>query len=52
MYSFNTCLLHLFSAYVCFMFGNAIPEPFFKDFEGKAFEESEFFFMDQQGRSP
>jgi hypothetical protein len=50
MYSFNTCLLHLFSACVCFTLGNVVPEPFFEDFHDQAFEESQLFFVDQQGK--
>jgi hypothetical protein len=26
-----------------------VPEPFFKDFQDQAFEESQFLFADQQG---
>jgi hypothetical protein len=27
-------------------------EPFFKDFQDQAFEESQFFFAEQQGKCP
>jgi hypothetical protein len=32
------------------MLGNAAPEPFFEDFHDQAFEESQLFFADQQGK--
>jgi hypothetical protein len=34
------------------MIGNVAPEPFFEDFQDQAFEESQHFFADQQGKSP
>jgi hypothetical protein len=34
------------------MLGNATPEPFIKDFQDQAFEESQLFFADQQGKLP
>jgi hypothetical protein len=34
------------------MLGNAAPEPFFKDFQDQAFEETQLFFADQQDNSP
>jgi hypothetical protein len=34
------------------MLGNAIPAPFFEDFQDQAFEESPFFFAEQQGKCP
>jgi hypothetical protein len=34
------------------MLGNAAPEPFFKDLQDQAFEETQLFFVDQQGKSP
>jgi hypothetical protein len=34
------------------MLGNAVPEPFFDDFQDQAFEKSQLFFMDQQGKLP
>jgi hypothetical protein len=34
------------------MTGNVVPEPLFKDFRDQAFEESQLFFVDQQGKSP
>jgi hypothetical protein len=34
------------------MLGNAAPEPFFEDFHDHAFEETQLFFADQQGKSP
>jgi hypothetical protein len=34
------------------MLGNAAPEPFFEDFQDQAFEESQLYFVDQQGKSP
>jgi hypothetical protein len=37
---------------VCFMLGNAVLEPFFEDFQDQAFEESQFFFTEQQGKCP
>jgi hypothetical protein len=33
-------------ACVCFMLGNAVPEPFFEDFQDQAFEEPPFFFAE------
>jgi hypothetical protein len=39
-------------ACVCFTMGNIVPEPFFEDFQDQAFEESQLFFADQQGKSP
>jgi hypothetical protein len=29
-----------------------MPEPFFEDFQDQAFEESQFFFAEQQGKCP
>jgi hypothetical protein len=29
-----------------------VPGPFFEDFQDQAFEESQFFFVDQQGKLP
>jgi hypothetical protein len=43
---------YLFIACVYFVLGNAVPEPFFEDFQDQAFEESSFFFAEQQGKSP
>jgi hypothetical protein len=37
---------------VCFMFGNIVLEPFSKDFQDKAFKESQLFFVDLQGKLP
>jgi hypothetical protein len=34
------------------MLGNAVPETFFEDFQDQAFEESQFFFAEQQGKCP
>jgi hypothetical protein len=36
----------------CFALGNIVPEPFSEDFQDQAFEESQLFFMDQQGKLP
>jgi hypothetical protein len=38
--------------YVCFTLGNAVPEPFFAAFQDQAFEGSQLFFVDQQGKLP
>jgi hypothetical protein len=48
----NTCLLHIDWFCVYFMLGNTAPEPFFKDLQDQAFEETHLFFADQQGKSP
>jgi hypothetical protein len=32
------------------MLGNAVPEPFFEDFQDQGFKESQLFFADQQGK--
>jgi hypothetical protein len=48
----NTCLLHIDRFFVYFMLGNAAPKPFFEDFQDQAFEESQLFFADQQGKLP
>jgi hypothetical protein len=37
---------------VCFALGNIVLESFFEDFEDQAFEESQLFFADQQGKLP
>jgi hypothetical protein len=29
-----------------------VPEPIFEDFQDQAFEESQLFIVDQQGKSP
>jgi hypothetical protein len=29
-----------------------MPEPFFEDFQEQAFEDSQFFFAEQQGKFP
>jgi hypothetical protein len=29
-----------------------MPEPFFEDFQNQGFEESQFFFAEQQGKCP
>jgi hypothetical protein len=34
------------------MLGNVVPEPFFEDFQDQTFEESRFFFAEQQDRFP
>jgi hypothetical protein len=34
------------------MLGNIVPELFNEDFQDQAFEESQLFFADQQGKSP
>jgi hypothetical protein len=34
------------------MLGNIVREPFFEDFLDQAFEESQFFFVEQQGKCP
>jgi hypothetical protein len=34
------------------MLGNTVLEPFFEDFQDQAFEESQFFFVEQQGKCP
>jgi hypothetical protein len=39
-------------ACVCFALGNTMPELFFEDFQDQAFEESQFFFAEQQGKCP
>jgi hypothetical protein len=39
-------------ACVCFLIGNAVPGPFFEDFQDQAFEESQLLFVDQQGKLP
>jgi hypothetical protein len=36
----------------CFALGNVVPEPFSEDFQDQAFEESQLFFEDQQGKLP
>jgi hypothetical protein len=44
------CILVIDS--VCFALGNAVPKPFFEDFQDQAFEESHFFFAKQLGKCP
>jgi hypothetical protein len=39
-------------ACVYFTVGNVVPEPVFEDLQDQVFEESQLFFMDQQGKSP
>jgi hypothetical protein len=39
-------------ACVCFALGNTMAELFFEDFQDQAFEESQFFFAEQQGKCP
>jgi hypothetical protein len=34
------------------MICNAVPELFFEDFQDHAFEDSPFFFAEQQGKCP
>jgi hypothetical protein len=34
------------------MIGDTVPELFFEDFQDQAFEESQFFFAEQQGKCP
>jgi hypothetical protein len=36
----------------CFVLGNVVPKPFSEDLQDQAFEESQLFFMDQQGKLP
>jgi hypothetical protein len=38
--------------WVYFTVGNVVPEPLFEDLQDQAFEESQLFFADQQGKSP
>jgi hypothetical protein len=40
------------NSFCCFVLGNIVPEPFSEDFQDKAFEESQLFFADQQGKLP
>jgi hypothetical protein len=35
-----------------FMVGNVVLEPLFEDLQDQVFEESQLFFVDQQGKSP
>jgi hypothetical protein len=35
-----------------FVLGNVVPESFRDDFQDQAFEESQLFFVDQQGKLP
>jgi hypothetical protein len=37
---------------VCFTLGDIVLEPFSEDFQDQAFEESQLFFVDQQGEFP
>jgi hypothetical protein len=39
-------------ACVYFTVGNVVLEPLFVDLQDQAFEESQLFFADQQGKSP
>jgi hypothetical protein len=48
----NTCLLHFIDSYAHFTLGNVVPESFSEDFQDQAFEESQLFFVDQQGKLP
>jgi hypothetical protein len=34
------------------MLGNAVPKQFYEDFQNQAFEDSQFFFAEQQGKCP
>jgi hypothetical protein len=34
------------------MLGNVVPEPFFEDFKDQDFEDSPFFFAEQQEKCP
>jgi hypothetical protein len=34
------------------MLGNTVSGPFFEDFQDQAFEESQFFFVEQKGKCP
>jgi hypothetical protein len=43
---------YLLIACVRFMIGNAVSGLFFEDFQDLAFEESQFFFSNQQGKLP
>jgi hypothetical protein len=36
----------------CFVLDNIVPKPFGEDFQNQAFEESQLFFADQQGKLP
>jgi hypothetical protein len=38
-------------ACVYFTVGNVVPEPLFEDLQDQGFEESQLFFVDQQGKS-
>jgi hypothetical protein len=48
----HVCCIFLIDCLCCFVIGNVALEPFFEDFQDQAFEESQLFFMDQQGKSP
>jgi hypothetical protein len=50
--AFTAPAFYCLIACVCFAVGNVAPEPFFDDFQDEAFEESQLFFVDQQGTSP
>jgi hypothetical protein len=41
-----------FTTCVYFVLGNIVPEPFFEDFQDQAFEESQLFFAEHQGKCP
>jgi hypothetical protein len=43
---------NLLIACVRFTIGNTVSGPFFEDFQDQAFEESQLFFADQQGKLP
>jgi hypothetical protein len=52
MHSLTHVCFILLIDYVCFILGNVVPEPFSEHFQNQAFEESQLFFADQQGKLP
>jgi hypothetical protein len=54
--SFHAFIIHVCCILIDYVYtsrlDNAVPEPFFEDFQFQAFEESQLFFADQQRKLP
>jgi hypothetical protein len=54
--SFHAFIIHVYCILIDYAYtsrlGNAVPEPFSEDFQDQALEESQLFFMGQQGKLP
>jgi hypothetical protein len=48
----HVCFILLIDCLCCFVIGDAVSGPFFENLQDQAFEESQLFFADQEGKFP